>query len=172
MTMTSQSASPSGPPVQIEDQPAISILVKRFGTFESWSKKIPAWLVGSGRSNLTPFDTYDGNEYVLSAEEFTQRKVSEKFQRKVFEGFSTREIRELNAFGTLPLPTERSYIESNLDNPIHPLFERERWVKSSQYPAHMPPIPLGRGREGFYEVCRENLVSPWLIARLTITGCK
>lgn len=52
---------------------------------------------------------------------------------------------------------DRDDVPHGLENPIHPCFERERWVVETDMPKHKGAIPILGGEDGFWMVSSLDL---------------
>ncbi|KUJ15687.1 uncharacterized protein LY89DRAFT_734841 [Mollisia scopiformis] len=115
-------------------------------------------IAGTFKSGLTPLP--------LSATGWTQdQRLIHNYQKRRLVGFSSSDMEKLGALAAIP--NERFGDDSSLeavtavmrvddgamswlDNPIHPMYDRERWVKLSEMPLHSAPIPVRGDAEGYW----------------------
>ncbi|KAI9642393.1 hypothetical protein NHQ30_009197 [Ciborinia camelliae] len=70
----------------------------------------------------------------------------EIYQRKRFNGFTTFDLHSMEALAAL----DTSIIPHSLNTPIHPCFEKSRWVVENNMPKHKGAIPILGREEGFW----------------------
>lgn len=106
----------------------------------------------TGKSGLTPVITSPDPD---SGRRITRRTISEHkkpqidYQRKRFHGFTTPELRLLEAwnFGNT------DQIESRLQLlPIHSVFQKARWNTVRTMPKNRAPVPMLGDDERFWDV--------------------
>ncbi|KAF7867432.1 hypothetical protein EAF04_005515 [Stromatinia cepivora] len=121
-------------------------LAKRYsrplGKFASVDHQI---LGNDGKSGLTP----QGNN--SKSRQSGWKEISDDldtYQRKRFNGFTASDLHGMQALAAL----DTNFFLHSLENPIHPCFERSRWVVEDCMPKHKGAIPILGKHEGFWVV--------------------
>lgn len=126
--------------VKIPPKQELTDLAKRYGHGEGEMKD-------TKKSGFTPVSPLPPGGAAMTAEKWEIRKAIEDYQRYYMGGFTARELRDMGAY---------AYFESpqigNLQNPLHPVFSLDRWVNTKFQYRHVAKFPLGKGREGYWEV--------------------
>ncbi|KAF7932832.1 uncharacterized protein EAE98_004131 [Botrytis deweyae] len=112
------------------------------------SRNVPkygAWSENPQISGLTPLAPLFPKAH-MDPEEIVLRNRIEDFQREQFDGFTARELADMDVI------TDRHLKESTLDNPIMPLFQQERWEIQPHQPDltrdHMYPLIIDGVQRG------------------------
>ncbi|KAF7882389.1 uncharacterized protein EAF02_005752 [Botrytis sinoallii] len=107
--------------------------------------KYGAWSENPQISGLTPLAPLFPKAH-MDPEEIVLRNRIEDFQREQFDGFTARELADMDVI------TDRHLKESTLDNPIMPLFQQERWEIQPHQPDltrdHMYPLIIDGVQRG------------------------
>ncbi|KAF7924838.1 hypothetical protein EAE99_006315 [Botrytis elliptica] len=112
------------------------------------SRNVPkygAWSENPQISGLTPLAPLFPKAH-MDPEEIVLRNRIEDFQREQFDGFTARELADMDVI------TDRHLKDSTLDNPIMPLFQQERWEIQPHQPDltrdHMYPLIIDGVQRG------------------------
>ncbi|TGO53372.1 hypothetical protein BOTNAR_0297g00050 [Botryotinia narcissicola] len=112
------------------------------------SRNVPkygAWSESPQISGLTPLALLFPKAN-MDPEEIVLRNRIEDFQREQFDGFTARELADMDVI------TDRQLKESTLDNPIMPLFQQQRWEMQPHQPDltrdHMYPLIIDGAQRG------------------------
>ncbi|KAF7931109.1 uncharacterized protein EAE97_009318 [Botrytis byssoidea] len=112
------------------------------------SRNVPkygAWSENPQISGLTPLAPLFPKPN-MDPEEIVLRNRIEDFQREQFDGFTARELADMDVI------TDRQLKESTLDNPIMPLFQQQRWEIQPHQPDltrdHMYPLIIDGVQRG------------------------
>lgn len=126
--------------IQIPPREELTELAKRYGEDPRGKLK------GTKKSDVTPVDPLPPAGPALSVESWEIRKLIEATQRRKLVGFTARELKAMGAFAYFESPKA-----NNLLTPLHPVFRN--WESSdATHRRHNPMLPLGNGRDGFWEV--------------------
>lgn len=111
------------------------------GKFASVDHRI---LGNDGKSGLTPRGIPLAPRHIRG-----KRAVElDVYQRKRFNGFTTLDLRNMQALAAL----DTNEFLHGLENPIHPCFGKNRWVIENDMPKHKGAIPILGKEEGFWMV--------------------
>ncbi|TGO70318.1 hypothetical protein BELL_0731g00040 [Botrytis elliptica] len=112
------------------------------------SRNVPkygAWSENPQISGLTPLAPLFPKAH-MDPEEIVLRNRIEDFQREQFDGFTARELADMDVI------TDRHLKDSTLDNPVMPLFQQERWEIQPHQPDltrdHMYPLIIDGVQRG------------------------
>ncbi|KUJ16909.1 uncharacterized protein LY89DRAFT_782153 [Mollisia scopiformis] len=115
------------------------------------------------KSGLTPLDV-PGDGSTKTA--INLHKKLQNYQRERFRGFNAEELRSLDSLAPY-YEFEENLLLYTLDNPLHPVFQKERW--SQPLLLHQALFPLDLGRNGFWDV-QNDIVWAQLIPGLRIAS--
>lgn len=104
-------------------------------------------LKGTKKSGVTPVDPLPPARLALSRENWQIRRLIEATQKAKLIGFTARELKAMGAFAYFESP-----MASNISSPIHPVFSNWESSDAAMMRRHNPMIPLGKGRDGYWEV--------------------
>ncbi len=126
--------------IQVPPEEVLTELAKHYGEDTSPQLK------GTRKSGATPVDPLPPAGPALSIESWEIRKLIEALQRRKFLGFTARELKAMGAFAYFESPKA-----SNFSSLLHPVFRN--WESSqTSMRRHNPILPLGKGRDGYWEV--------------------
>ncbi|ESZ91772.1 hypothetical protein SBOR_7842 [Sclerotinia borealis F-4128] len=103
----------------------------------------------------------DGGKSGLTPRVPASKSDDGKGKEKRFNGFTTFDLHSMQALAALDT---NIYIHG-LENPIHPCFERSKWVVENDMPKHKGAIPILGREEGFWMADNPvvwNLLKPCL----------
>lgn len=138
------------------------------------SRNVPkygAWSEDPQISGLTPLTPLFPKAN-MDPEEIVLRNRIEDFQREQFDGFTARELADMDVL------TDRELKGSTLNNPIMPLFQQQRWEIKPHQPDltrdHMYPLIIDGVRRGDWSMHNplvyEKLKPVLQLATRTITS--
>ncbi|TGO63846.1 hypothetical protein BCON_0010g00110 [Botryotinia convoluta] len=138
------------------------------------SRNVPkygAWSENPQISGLTPLAPLFPKAHMDPAEIVLRNRI-EDFQREQFDGFTARELADMDVI------TDRQLKESTLDNPIMPLFQQQRWETQPHQPDltrdHMYPLIIDGVQRGDWSMHNplvyEKLKPVLQLASRTITS--
>ncbi|KAF7923677.1 uncharacterized protein EAE98_007495 [Botrytis deweyae] len=114
------------------------------GKFSSVDHRI---LGNEGKSGLTPreccskpHESKKGSNWKRDFDEL------ERYQRKRLNGFTEFDLHNMNCLAAL----ETDIFLHTLRNPIHPCFEKGKWVSEIDMPKHKGAIPILGAKKGFW----------------------
>ncbi|KUJ13001.1 uncharacterized protein LY89DRAFT_785531 [Mollisia scopiformis] len=105
-------------------------------------------LRNTGKSGITPLPRLDPEEMITDTvqAEREKREELEIYQRRRLNGFTPAELHDMEALAALIDEPMRN----NLENDVHPIFERRWWMEEKDLPKHQGLIPLLGDYEGFW----------------------
>jgi len=113
---------------------------------------VSAVLAYTGKSGLTPIPSPSLDPPFRTEEEQKYINKLELYQRSRFNGFTIKQIHDLDAFAPLfKTRKDVDFLSLEANFPIHPLFERDRW-STARSKTH-PRVRLPSGGLGYWEVC-------------------
>jgi hypothetical protein len=127
--------------IQIPPEEELTEFAKRYGEEPRGKFK------GTKKSSVTPVEPLPPAGPTLSVECWGVRKIIEAAQRKKLVGFTARELKAMGAFAYFESPKT-----NNLSTLLHPVFQNWESSDTILYRRHNPMLPLGNGREGYWEV--------------------
>lgn len=100
----------------------------------------------TGKSGLTPLSPFLDNVPVAE-----RRRKTRLYGYQVgrYHGFTARDLMTLEAYSAL----NNDQVQNNLQNQIHPLYQKHKWDSSASLPRHYGSLPLGGPYAGHWEVC-------------------
>ncbi|KAE8441084.1 hypothetical protein EG329_005879 [Mollisiaceae sp. DMI_Dod_QoI] len=101
----------------------------------------------TGKSGITPTSSPPPG-LVQDEKQARKGRKLETYQKRKFYGYTTAELRDLNALEALD--TEEKTI--NITNGIHPIFHRSRWLTEAMMSKHVGPILILGEHEGLWVV--------------------
>ncbi|THV43779.1 hypothetical protein BGAL_0931g00020 [Botrytis galanthina] len=114
------------------------------GKFASVDHRI---LGNEAKSGLTPREDYS-KSYESKKRCNWKGKFDEleRFQRKRFNGFTAFDLHNMKCMAAL----DTEIFPHSLRNPIHPCFEKSRWMTEDDMPKHKGAIPILGDEKGFW----------------------
>ncbi|KUJ09625.1 uncharacterized protein LY89DRAFT_787913 [Mollisia scopiformis] len=105
-------------------------------------------LFNTGKSGITPISSPPPCLIETDQQKLSRNQLK-AYQKTRFRGFTTAELKELNALEPLDFETHKNEL-TNID--IHPAFRRKRWLTEKDLPKHLGVPPILGGLDGLWEV--------------------
>ncbi|KAI9642679.1 hypothetical protein NHQ30_008410 [Ciborinia camelliae] len=120
-------------------------MAQQFAGQSANARKYGPWTKDNQISGITPLAPLFPKVRIEQEELNTRRRI-ERFQRRQFDGFTARELADMDVI------TDRELQGSTLNNPIMPMLRKERWELKPSEPQftrnHMYPLIIDGVQHG------------------------